>query len=53
MLSKSNFVLRVPTLENICSSMSQEPITEQLPCEYCQQLFSAKKLHSHEVSIQK
>lgn len=31
--------------------MSQEPVTERLPCEYCQQLFSAKQLHSHEVII--
>ena len=31
--------------------MSDEPVTEGLPCEYCQQLFSAKKLHPHQVII--
>ncbi len=31
--------------------MSQEPIIEQLPCEYCEKLFPAKQLQTHEVII--
>ncbi len=30
--------------------ISQEPITELIPCEYCQQLCSVDELHPHEVS---
>jgi hypothetical protein len=33
--------------------MSQEPVTEQFPCEYCQQLCPPKQLHSHEVILTK
>ncbi len=31
--------------------MSQEPVTEKLPCEHCQQLYSAKQLQAHQVII--
>ncbi|UJR34177.1 hypothetical protein I4U23_021584 [Adineta vaga] len=34
--------------KNRARSMSKEPVTEQLPCEYCQLLCEAKQLLSHE-----
>ena len=32
--------------------MSRQPVTEQLPCEYCQSLVPAQQLHTHEVTGQ-
>lgn len=33
--------------------MSQEPIIERLPCEYCHQPYKAKQLRAHEVILTK
>ena len=32
--------------------MSKEPVTEQLPCEYCQKLYPPQQLEAHEVIIE-
>lgn len=51
MLSKSNSILNRLFPRNICISISQQPSAEQLPCEYCGQLYSLKNFDSHQVVI--
>ncbi|CAF0990345.1 unnamed protein product [Adineta steineri] len=39
-------------IKNHARSMSQEPIIDRLPCEYCQKLFPPNQLYSHEANCQ-
>ncbi|CAF4558737.1 unnamed protein product [Rotaria socialis] len=37
-------------LNKRAETINQESVTEQFPCEYCQQLYLAQQLHAHEKS---